>query len=228
MTAVGALFGDETLPRPAQEVAPGCHWVPGWLDAGQQAWVVQQYRRWAAGPVPAHRPAVRGGRMSVTMVPFGWVWTSAGYARTGQQDAAPLPVPDWMVRLYRRAVVATGFDGWAEAAPDAALVNHYRPDASMGMHRDADELTEAPVVSLSVGDACTFRFGSTETRTRPWTDIRLESGDLVVFGGPARRAFHGVPRIHPGTAGPQVAAAQAEAELPGRLNITLRVTGLQQ
>ena len=94
MTAVGALFGDETLPRPAQEVAPGCHWVPGWLDAGQQAWVVRQYRRWAAGPVPAHRPAVRGGRMSVTMVPFGWVWTSAGYARTGEQDEAPLPVPE--------------------------------------------------------------------------------------------------------------------------------------
>ncbi|WP_374927875.1 alpha-ketoglutarate-dependent dioxygenase AlkB [Kytococcus sedentarius] len=235
---MGALFGDETLPRPAREVAPGCQWVPGWLDAGQQTWVVRQWSTWAAGPVPAHRPAVRGGRMSVAMVPFGWVWTSGGYAREApgiespdegtRPPSAPLPVPDWMVRVYRRAVAATGFDAWADATPDAALVNHYLPDTSMGMHRDADELTEAPVVSLSVGEACTFRFGNTETRTRPWTDIRLESGDLVVFGGPARRAFHGVPRIHPGTAPDAVAAAQVEAGLPGRLNLTLRVTGLER
>lgn len=252
----GALFGDEALPRPAREIAPGCHWVPGWLDEGQQTWVVRQYAQWAAGPVPAHRPAVRGGQMSVSMVPFGWVWTAQGYAREapriessqrGPQQAetahlrrtdaggegeptpgSPLPVPDWMVRVYRRAVAQTGFHAWADATPDAALVNHYLPEASMGMHRDADELTEAPVVSLSVGDACTFRFGNTETRTRPWTDVRLESGDLVVFGGRSRRAFHGVPTIHPGTAPDAVSLAQEAAHLPGRLNLTLRVTGMQR
>ncbi|PKZ42114.1 alpha-ketoglutarate-dependent dioxygenase AlkB [Kytococcus schroeteri] len=226
------LFGDELLPRPAQEVSPGCHWVPGWLTAEQQCWLVRHHADWAAGPVPAHAPEVHGGRMRVTMVPFGWVWTARGYAALDPASGAvPLPVPAWMTRLYHRALVATG---WRRAdedpgpAPDAALLNHYAPGTSMGMHRDADERTEDPVVSLSVGDACTFRFGNTTTRTRPWTDLRLEGGDLVVFGGAARRAFHGVPAVHGGTAPGPVAAEQERVGLPGRLNLTLRVTGMQR
>lgn len=229
---MGALFGDDLLPRSPQEIAPGCQWVPGWLTERQQTWLVEQHPRWAAGPVPAHRPEVRGGRMTVAMVPFGWVWTSTGMARVAEQGAPgarPLPVPEWMQRVYRRALAAAGFDAWhaTGVVPDAALLNHYAPGASMGMHRDADEPSEAPVVSLSVGDACTFRFGNTETRTRPWTDLRLESGDLVVFGGSARRAYHGVPAIHTGTAPAPVAAAMARVGLTGRLNLTLRVSGLE-
>ena len=64
------------------------------------------------------------------------------------------------------------------------------------------------------------RFGNTENRARPYTDLRLESGDLFVFGGASRFAFHGVPKIYPGTAEPATGLAS------GRLNITLRVTGL--
>ena len=42
-----------------------------------------------------------------------------------------------------------------------------------------------------------------------------------VFGGPARFAFHGVTKVHPGT-------APAGCGLPeGRINVTMRVTGLQ-
>jgi alkylated DNA repair protein (DNA oxidative demethylase) len=42
----------------------------------------------------------------------------------------------------------------------------------------------------------------------------------VVFGGPARLAFHGVPKLLPGTDDPVV------GDLPGRLNVTVRQTGL--
>jgi alkylated DNA repair protein (DNA oxidative demethylase) len=73
-------------------------------------------------------------------------------------------------------------------------------------------------VSLSLGDTCVFRFGNTGTRTRPYTDVELRSGDLFVFGGPSRLAYHGVPRVYEGT-GP------AELGLTGRLNVTLRVSG---
>jgi alkylated DNA repair protein (DNA oxidative demethylase) len=64
-----------------------------------------------------------------------------------------------------------------------------------------------------------FRFGNTEHRNRPWTDVELRSGDLFVFGGPSRLAFHGVPKTRPGT-GPDIGLAE------GRLNITLRVSGM--
>ena len=90
----------------------------------------------------------------------------------------------------------------------------------MGMHQDKDEVSLAPVVSLSVGDSCRFRFGNTETRTRPYVDLTLGSGDLFVFGGPSRLAYHGVTRILPGTA---PAGCGLDS---GRINVTLRETGL--
>lgn len=89
----------------------------------------------------------------------------------------------------------------------------------MGLHRDREERIDAPVVSLSLGDTCVFRLGNTETRTRPWTDLELRSGDLLVFGGPSRFAYHGVVRTLPGTADPALG-------LVGRLNITVRQSGL--
>jgi DNA oxidative demethylase len=93
----------------------------------------------------------------------------------------------------------------------------------MGLHADREERSPAPVVSFSLGDTCVFRFGNTETRGRPWTDVMLESGDLFVFGGPSRLAYHGVPRTLPGT-GPGDGIG-----LPsGRLNITLRESGLDE
>jgi DNA oxidative demethylase len=104
--------------------------------------------------------------------------------------------------------------------PDTALINFYADTAKMGMHQDKDEKTDLPVVSLSVGDDCLFRFGNTQTRTKPYSDLRLRSGDLFVFGGPSRFAYHGVPKIYPGTADPACGLAS------GRLNLTMRVTGL--
>ncbi|MBB0990868.1 alpha-ketoglutarate-dependent dioxygenase AlkB, partial [Dietzia sp. SLG510A3-30A2] len=106
--------------------------------------------------------------------------------------------------------------------PDAALVNLYGRGSTMGLHQDRDEASTAPVVSLSLGDACTFRFGTPEHRGRPYTDVRLESGDLVVFGGPSRMAFHGVPKVFDGSA-PAWCREVLGAE-PGRVNITLRET----
>ena len=90
----------------------------------------------------------------------------------------------------------------------------------MGMHQDKDEFSAAPIVSLSLGDTCTFRFGNTETRTAPYRDVELRSGDLFVFGGPSRYAFHGVPKVFPGTGGLHLGLKNG-----GRLNITLRMTG---
>ena len=133
-----------------------------------------------------------------------------------------LDFPDWMVRLGRTGLVAATGDPHAgdDYTPDTALVNYYDDTAKMGMHQDKDEESMAPVVSLSIGDACRFRFGNTETRTKPYQDIDLGSGDLFVFGGPSRLAYHGVTKVHPGTA-PDGCGLES-----GRINITMRETGL--
>jgi alkylated DNA repair protein (DNA oxidative demethylase) len=90
------------------------------------------------------------------------------------------------------------------------LINFYSPEARLGMHQDKDERADAPVVSLSLGNACLFRFGNTANRSWPYTDLVLRSGDLFVFGGPLRFAFHG----------------PALGLVEGPLNLTMRVTGL--
>ncbi|WLW57397.1 alpha-ketoglutarate-dependent dioxygenase AlkB family protein [Streptomyces sp. YU58] len=210
----------ELFPRPRRQIAPGAVHVPGWLDTDRQRELLAACRDWARPP--AGLRTVRtpgGGTMTARQVCLGWHWYPYGYARTVVDgDGAPVkPFPDRLGELGRQAV--RDALGEEVAGYDIALINFYDADARMGMHRDSDEKSDAPVVSLSLGDTCVFRFGNTETRTRPYTDVELRSGDLFVFGGPSRLAHHGVPRLHAGTAPPELG-------LTGRLNITLRVSGL--
>jgi alkylated DNA repair protein (DNA oxidative demethylase) len=210
--------------RPRRELAPGATWVPAWLSLEQQRWLVVRFHEWAAGPVPIRGATVRGHEMSVKTVCLGWHWRPYEYTREAVDvnGNRVLDFPDWMVRLGRKAVVEASGDPRAGDGytPDTALVNFYDHDARMGLHQDKDERARDPVVSLSIGDTCQFRFGNTHNRGRPYQDIDLASGDLFVFGGPSRLAFHGVPRTHPGTA-PEGCGLET-----GRINITMRVTGL--
>lgn len=214
------------FPRPRAVVAPGAVHVPEWLSAGRQRELVAACRAWARGPVPLRHTALPGGGvMSVRTVCLGWHWQPYRYTRTADDvNGAPvLPFPKWLAELGRAAVAeAYGTESPAARAyaPDAALVNFYDDAARMGMHQDREERSGAPVVSLSIGDTCVFRFGNTENRGRPYKDVELVSGDLFVFGGPSRHAFHGVPRILSGTAVPGTGMSG------GRLNLTLRETGL--
>ncbi|MBP2387489.1 alkylated DNA repair protein (DNA oxidative demethylase) [Paeniglutamicibacter kerguelensis] len=162
--------------------------------------------------------------MSVQTVCLGWHWQPYAYSReaTDVNGNRVLEFPDWMVRLGRKAILEATNDPLAAAnyTPDTALVNYYSDDSKMGMHQDRDEQSTQPVVSISIGDTCQFRFGNTLNRNKPYEDIALASGDLFVFGGPARLAYHGVTKILPGTAPAECGLAS------GRINITMRVTGL--
>jgi len=221
---VTTLFSDDFLDRPRREVAPGATHVPGWLSTDQQRWIVGQFHDWVEGPVPLRAAKVRGHEMSVRTVCLGWHWQPYKYTReaTDVNGNRVLDFPDWMVRLARRALVDVSGDTRAGDGftPDTALVNFYDADARMGMHQDRDERSLAPVISLSVGDTCQFRFGNTKSRSRPYEDVTLSSGDLFVFGGASRLAFHGVTKVFPGTA-PRDCGLES-----GRVNITLRETGM--
>ncbi|MEU6058587.1 alpha-ketoglutarate-dependent dioxygenase AlkB [Streptomyces sp. NPDC047097] len=214
-----ALFPVE---RRRQEVTPGAVHLPGWLPAERRRELVEACRSWARGPVPMrHTVLPNGGVMSVQTVCLGWHWQPYRYSRTADDvNGAPVAAfPEWLAE-WGRAAVADAYGDDGGYAPDTALVNFYGGAARMGLHQDKEERSSAPVVSLSIGDACVFRFGNTETRGRPYTDVELRSGDLFVFGGPSRFAYHGVPKVLTGTGDP---AAGLDS---GRLNITLRETGL--
>ncbi|MEU9185535.1 alpha-ketoglutarate-dependent dioxygenase AlkB [Streptomyces sp. NPDC048484] len=227
----------ELFPRSRTEIAPGAVHLPDWLTSERQGELLEACRDWARPP--AGLRTVRtpgGGTMTSRQVCLGWHWYPYGYAATVVDgDGAPVKkLPAWLAELGRLAVRDTFGDaadtaGAPAPAPapapsydydyDIALINFYDADARMGMHRDSDEQSDAPVVSLSLGDTCVFRFGNTGSRGRPYTDVELRSGDLFVFGGASRLAYHGVPRVHAGTAPPELG-------LTGRLNVTLRVSGL--
>jgi hypothetical protein len=89
----------------------------------------------------------------------------------------------------------------------------------MGLHQDRDETADAPVVSVSLGDSARFRIGAASLQGKrgrggSTRSLILTSGDVLMFGGVARLAYHGIDRILPGTS----------TLLPGggRLNLTLR------
>ena len=225
---------DALFPPERSSPADGAVHVPGWLDLDRQRSIVQACRKWAVGPVPMRAAVLPGGhRMSVQTVCLGWHWQPYKYTRTADDAGGGrvAGVPEWLILLGREALreAYRAPDGsYAEPSyrpesytPDTALINYYASGAHMGMHQDKDEKSSAPVVSLSIGDTCLFRFGNTQTRTRPYTDLELASGDLFVFGGPSRFAYHGVPRTLPGTADPRSGLSS------GRINITLRMTGME-
>ncbi|MDO5668392.1 MAG: alpha-ketoglutarate-dependent dioxygenase AlkB [Corynebacterium sp.] len=216
------------VPRPAARIRDGVAHLPGFLGLQEQAELVAQGRdiaRSVAGtPVAMARPVVGSGQMSVYTLSLGRFWVANPYryvTSVGGVDAAAIPGA-WAGLAQRAleaaAAVADELAPWADGSfrAEATLVNYYTPDATMGLHVDANEISEAPVVSLSIGDEALFRIGHTEGRTRPWDDVTLMSGDLMVFGGPARRAYHGVPVVRPGTA-PEGCGLRE-----GRLNITFR------
>jgi alkylated DNA repair protein (DNA oxidative demethylase) len=166
---------------------------------------------------PLYRPTMpRGGKpFSVRMSNcggLGWVSDAAGYRyqKTHPETGRPWPpMPDSIMRLWRDFSEDDG-------APDACLINFYDAQARMGPHQDRDEKDfSAPILSLSLGDSCRFRFGG-ETRGGPTQTLVLESGDVLVFGGPARKMFHGVDKILAGTS--------TLLSPPGRINLTLRRT----
>ena len=105
--------------------------------------------------------------------------------------------------------------GFAGFAPDACLINRYEPGARMSLHQDKDELDfGAPIVSVSLGLPAIFLFGGLKRGDKPQR-FRLEHGDVVVWGGPARLCFHGVAPL-----------ADGEHALLGRqrINLTFRKT----
>ena len=157
-----------------------------------------------------------GYTMSVAMTNcgrVGWVSDATGYRYEpiDPMTGTPWPaMPDAFVKLAAAAAAEAGFEGYD---PDGCLINRYVPGAKLGLHQDRDEKDPwAPIVSVSLGLPAVFLWGG-KRRSDPVRRLRLESGDIAVWGGPARFAYHGIAPIkngeHPLTG-------------PTRINLTFR------
>jgi DNA oxidative demethylase len=172
----------------------------------------------AVGQIDAQAPfrhliTPGGYRMSVAMTncgPLGWVSDLSGYRYDPVDPESGKPWPPMPEPFLRLAAAAASEGGFANYVPDACLINRYEPGAKLSMHIDRDERDPvAPIVSVSLGLSAVFLWGGKSRGDRP-RRIRLESGDVVVWGGPARFIYHGVAPLPDGV-----------HPLTGRLRINL-------
>jgi len=202
------------------EIVPGAFHLGRHLSLDVQRRMVERCRALMEGPVPGYVPIVRGGgKMHVRMLCLGRHWNGQTYqyedTRTDFDGLPAPPLPDRFAVLAREIAAAAGMT----LDPDLCILNYYDAEGRMGLHQDKDESERSiaagvPVVSVSLGDTARFLFGGLRRRD-PVEARMLESGDAFVFGGPARLRYHGVSRIIPGTAPPDLG-------LTGRFNLTFR------
>jgi alkylated DNA repair protein (DNA oxidative demethylase) len=201
-------------------IAPGAFHLQRYLSIERQRALVDECRALIDGDVPGYVPIVRGGgRMHVRMLCLGRHWNGKSYAYESTRtdfDGKPVPPLPGEFRALAREIASTV---GMTLDPDLCILNYYDAEGRMGLHQDKDERPRSieaglPVVSISLGDTARFLFGGTRRR-EPVQALPLESGDAFVFGGPARLRYHGVSRILPGTAPP-------ELKLTGRFNLTFR------
>lgn len=183
------------------------------LDPAAQRAVIDALRP-VLKTAPLFSPETPNGKaMSVRMTSagrFGWFSDKTGY-RYAPLHPSGVQWPDIPAPILAIWNTLTGLD----RQPDSCLINYYGEGARMGLHQDKDEADFSwPVVSVSLGDDGMFRIGNT-SRGGKTDSIWLSSGDVVVMGGPARLAYHGVDRIR----------FQSSRLLPkgGRINLTMRV-----
>jgi DNA alkylation damage repair protein AlkB len=202
------------------EMAPGAFLLKGCLPLDEQQALGAACVALMDGDVPGYVPVVRGGgRMHVRMLCLGRHWNGRTYSyeplRGDYDQLEAPPLPPAFRDLANRIAASVGMS----LAADLCILNYYGHDGRMGLHQDKDESESSlrsgvPVVSVSVGDTARFLFGGLRRRD-PVDALLLESGDAFVFGGPARLRYHGVSRIVPATAPP-------ELHLIGRFNLTFR------
>lgn len=193
---------------------PGLRYLPDHYDRTSQEALLAAVRSVVA-KAPLYQPVMprTGKAFSVKMSncgSLGWVSDINGYRyqpRHPDTGVAWPDIPDQLKTLWSHLAPEA-------PPPEACLINFYEPGARMGLHQDRDEDTlDAPVVSISLGDTATFRVGGT-TRKDPTRSFRLNSGDVVVLGGEARLAYHGIDRVLAGTS--------TLLKNGGRINLTLR------
>ncbi len=198
-----------------EEIARGAVLLRGFVGASE-AGLIAELRNIVA-QAPFRRMVTPGGhQMSVAMTncgSAGWVTDSHGYRYSTEDPETGQPWPAMPSLLRDLAGRAAGGAGFGSFLPDVCLINRYVPGARMSLHQDKDELDfSAPIVSVSLGLPAIFLFGGLKRSDKPQR-LRLEHGDVAVWGGPSRLFFHGVAPL-----------ADGEHPLMGRqrLNLTFR------
>jgi alkylated DNA repair protein (DNA oxidative demethylase) len=212
---MATLFDNESLPRADERLEEGAILLRGF--AASEAFALLEEVARIAKTAPFRHLVTRGGHtMSVAMTNcgrVGWVSDRTGYRYDPVDPDTGTAWPAMPAAFLDLAARAAAEAGFADYDPDACLINRYEAGAKLSLHQDRDEKDAwAPIVSVSLGLPIVFLWGG-KHRSDPVRRIRLESGDVVVWGGPARFVYHGVAPL-----------ASGDHPLTGsvRINLTFR------
>jgi alkylated DNA repair protein (DNA oxidative demethylase) len=212
---MNSLFDSEPLAPSVEQLQEGAVLLRGFVTA-EAPLLIEEVSRIAETAPFRHLITPGGHTMSVAMTNcgrVGWVSDRKGYRydSVDPDTGSPWPpMPQLFLEIAIRAAARAGFEPYD---PDACLINRYVAGAKLSLHQDRDEKDAwAPIVSVSLGLPAVFLWGG-HHRADPLRRLRLESGDVVVWGGPARFIYHGVAPLKDGQH-PLTGAA--------RLNLTFR------
>lgn len=146
--------------------------------------------------VPILPPSQLLKKMRWVMLGYQYHWPTRTYHFDRRYK-----MPDPVAELTRAIVTASegvgGPGGWINTYPgrdfkaEAAVINFYQYRDTLMGHVDRSELNmQAPLVSISFGNACIYLIGGKTRETEP-VPIRLHSGDIVIMTEVCRQYFHG-------------------------------------
>jgi alkylated DNA repair protein (DNA oxidative demethylase) len=147
----------------------------------------------------------------------GWLSDRKGYRYSSINPVNNQPFAAMPTELIEIAQSLANLVGEFHYQPETCLINFYpaTDKSKLGLHQDNTEPNLKPcIISVSLGDDCSFVIGSNRSRKDPLDGILLRSGDVVILHGDSRLAYHGVQRILPGTSD--------LLKNNGRLNLTIR------
>ena len=195
-----SLFDSDSLPSSHEQLEEGAVLLRGFA-AAEAPLLVEEVGRIAQQAAFRHLVTPGGYTMSVAMTNcggVGWVSDRTGYRYDPKDPQTRSPWPAMPAAFLNIAAHAAAEAGFAHYEPDACLINRYIAGAKLSLHQDRDENDAwAPIVSVSLGLPAVFLWGG-KRRSDPVRRLRLESGDIAVWGGPARFVYHGVAPLWEG------------------------------
>ncbi|TKY61140.1 Alpha-ketoglutarate-dependent dioxygenase AlkB-like [Spatholobus suberectus] len=218
----------------ALSLRPGMVLLKGYLALSDQEKIVERSRELGVGGGGFYQPGYgEGTKMHLKMMCLGKNWDpdTSQYGEQRPFDGAKPPeIPAEFHNLVHNALrdsnalIPHNNHPLPSISPDICIVNFYSQTGRLGLHQDKDESAESlrlglPVVSFSIGDSADFLYGDHRDVDKA-QKLLLQSGDVLIFGGPSRNVFHGVTAIHPMTA-PNLLLQHTNLR-PGRLNLTFR------
>ncbi len=209
------LFDNDSSPPAHERLEEGAVLLRSFATSEAPALLEEVGRIAQAAPF-RHLVTPGGYTMSVAMTNcgrVGWVSDRTGYRYDSADPDTGAPWPAMPMAFLDLAARAAAEAGFARYDPDACLINRYLAGAKLSLHQDRDEKDAwAPIVSVSLGLPIVFLWGG-KRRSDSVRRLRLENGDVAVWGGPARFVYHGVAPLNEGQH-PLTGAA--------RINLTFR------